>query len=501
MVNDEKEILSAEVFIDSFQVNVDTTAIDEELDRINRELQDYDIKASLEDYAIAVLCGILSGGIDFVMQPRGVISMDELKISATRLIDCLNKAQGDKAPPVSTKRIPHGKVKEGILGKLPGLEKLSVKGSPVGLVAAILRHLNHSGLVNIQGDDIKLIPEGITQNDGYWLLGTGIAVSVIKWLAGTSMSEEEYTNTHLSTLKKLRELARSTPAVDEIITGLDRWQGQLAGEMKGYKQKRKTGMGMDGIFVSMMHALSVLPTMKQTKLPGLLKKMETAKAYGIEDIPLAQMVSRQSMPVIINELLVRSAYFITHLMHELSVHENVENINWENIVPYGNRAIDRMITISSLTFSVADTADALVQTTIEIESGYILDIGNFKKRFNVIGAGRAAIAIQKDVSMERREAALIHERRLLTETKSQMVIEKLHAYQQALEERVSEYIAKDISVFLTGFDAMDRGARSGNSDLFIRGNVTIQRALGREPQFETQREFDELMDSDLPLQL
>lgn len=37
---------------------------------------------------------------------------------------------------------------------------------------------------------------------------------------------------------------------------------------------------------------------------------------------------------------------------------------------------------------------------------------------------------------------------------------------------------------------------SNDSNQVIRGNVTIQQALGREAQFTTQDEFDELMESD-----
>ena len=54
---------------------------------------------------------------------------------------------------------------------------------------------------------------------------------------------------------------------------------------------------------------------------------------------------------------------------------------------------------------------------------------------------------------------------------------------------------------MTGFDDINEGLRTNNSDLVIHGNVTIQRVLGRDVQFTTQKEFDELMDSDVPLQL
>ncbi len=70
-----------------------------------------------------------------------------------------------------------------------------------------------------------------------------------------------------------------------------------------------------------------------------------------------------------------------------------------------------------------------------------------------------------------------------------------------MEEKVSGYLAEDIAAFMTGFDYMDQGFETGDSDLVIKGNVVIQRVLGREPQFTNQKEFDDLMESEEVFQL
>ena len=87
------------------------------------------------------------------------------------------------------------------------------------------------------------------------------------------------------------------------------------------------------------------------------------------------------------------------------------------------------------------------------------------------------------------------------EAKAEWVTEQLEAYMRQLEERISKYLAEDISAFLMGFNDMDQGFRNGESDLVIKGNVVIQCVLGREPQFSNQHEFDDLMESDIPLKL
>ena len=77
----------------------------------------------------------------------------------------------------------------------------------------------------------------------------------------------------------------------------------------------------------------------------------------------------------------------------------------------------------------------------------------------------------------------------------------LRNFKAKLNEKLTEYLVEDIEAFMAGFDDINAGLKSNNSDLVIKGNVTIQRVLGREPQFTTQKEFDDLMDSDIPLQL
>ena len=96
---------------------------------------------------------------------------------------------------------------------------------------------------------------------------------------------------------------------------------------------------------------------------------------------------------------------------------------------------------------------------------------------------------------------MINEKRILTEARTAEAIKILEEYKTKLEETVSNYLAQDISAFLEGFDYMDSGLLNNDSDLVIKGNVIIQKVLGREPQFTTQQDFDELMASDEPLKL
>jgi hypothetical protein len=182
-------------------------------------------------------------------------------------------------------------------------------------------------------------------------------------------------------------------------------------------------------------------------------------------------------------------------------HDELSKINWNNVLPFRSRTVDRMLTVASMTFTVADTADAAIHAAIESGGNWVLFSGKFFTRFNYVGAGRAAIAVVKEISNENKETQLIHEKMILSEAKSAIFLSQLQEFKAQLEEKVSQYLVEDIEAFMCGFDYMNEGFKSGDSDLVIKGNVVIQRVLGREPQFTNQQEFDDLMESDIPLVL
>ena len=256
-------------------------------------------------------------------------------------------------------------------------------------------------------------------------------------------------------------------------------------------------MGIPGVFLSMLYEVAALPILKDSGLPLALDSIYEKQKFDLRhEVAIYKALGKQTIPVVINELLVRTMYFLSHLVKEVKANDGITGIDWNNVVPFKSRTIDRMLTVSTMTFSFADTADAAVHAAIESGGNWVLFSGRFVTRFNYVGAGRATIAIVKEFSNERKEEQLIHEKRLLTEAKTAIVLEQLQEYKQQLEERLSEYLAEDISAFLEGFDYIGEGVMTGDSDLVVHGNVIIQRVLGRKPQFTNQKEFNELMDSE-----
>ena len=104
--------------------------------------------------------------------------------------------------------------------------------------------------------------------------------------------------------------------------------------------------------------------------------------------------------MLLNEAFVRTGFFLSRLAREASSHDDLADIDWSHIVPIGNRTVDRMLAISSMTFSIADTADAATRAAMESGANWILLAGRMTARINYVGAGRATIAIAKEIDNE-----------------------------------------------------------------------------------------------------
>ena len=90
---------------------------------------------------------------------------------------------------------------------------------------------------------------------------------------------------------------------------------------------------------------------------------------------------------------------------------------------------------------------------------------------------------------------------LLYTTKEEYSVAMLQEFKTKLEAKLSAYLVEDLTSYMEGFEYISAGIDSNDLDMVIKGNTVIQRALGREPQFTNQEEFDEFMESDIPLQL
>lgn len=487
----------------SADANVEAPSIDRlntDLARVNQELERYTNHADKADYALAVASGVLSGLVDSLFVGEFSLNCANQwgNQQAENLVLNVAKYQGysETEPAQAIKYLENkfpiaaDKATAAFGGGLQHhLRDFSHHPTPVGLVCSILTQFTG----NVYGTDVSGKFKAVQlAEDGLALVGKSIP--------------------------------------EKITFGVVNWFFHMVSDVAGSSgsvMKGSFGTGLPGPLVSLLKEFSAAPLFKKQNAKGYkefsvyISKLFNGTLLGERDangdlIPLkfdlrtemgvAAQIGQQTIPVIINECFVRVFYSLRRLLGELSREDiqswgELDKINWNGIIPFRNRTVDRMLTIASMTFTVADTADAAVHAAIESGGNWVLFSGRFVARFNYVGAGRAALSIVRGVSNEKKEAQLIHEKMILSEAKAALFLKQLQAFKEQLDWKVSNYLAEDIEGFMAGFADMQQGLASGDSNLVIRGNVTIQKVLGREPQFTNQKKFDELMESDIPLVL
>ena len=522
----QEEVISGEVSLEESKnvtiplANpVNMSEIDAALDRVNKELIKYTNNADRFDYAYAVMSGIWAGVIDAMFVGQASFNGSEIGLSHQQINNFIQQYAktrglgGDRLNECIRDLEQAFKVAQdntwkgagiGVSAKNHHLADLAHHPTPIGLISSlIVQFLRIGTFVNKDGEwHFKFVKTDI--KDLVEFIAPAIITGILNWLVaiGEKKLEEETGEQIPEALVRIAHVVASTPVLIEIAKCADNWFGHLVSDMGGSKNTAGGGMGIPGVFISLLYEIASLPILKDSGLLAFVNDLYENKKIDLRhEVSLYKELGKQTIPVIFNEIYVRFGYFLLRLVDEMVDNNGFKTINWSNVVPFGNRTVDRMLTVASMTFTMADTADAAVHAAIESCGNWILFSGSFVSRFNYVAAGRVAFAIIKEVSNEQKEAQLIHEKLLLTEAKTVGVIEQFNAYRAELESRISNYLAEDIEQFLSGFDYMKQGFATGNSDLVIKGNVTIQRVLGRTPQFTNQQEFDEFMSSGTALVL
>lgn len=393
--------------------------------------------------------------------------------------------------------------KIGVSAKNHHLADLAHHPTPLGLVSSIIvQFLRVGTFVNNDGKMCFVFIEP-SKKELSEIIIPAFLTGFLNWLVMIAKNkiEDEADIKIPKAISRLAHTISSTPILIEIVKCADNWFGHLVSDMGGSKNTAGGGMGIPGVFVSLLHELCWIPGISNTCLPQIVNDLYVKQKVDLRhELAYVDNIKIQAIPVMLNEVFVRASYMLVILGRELSTKEDITKVNWNLVIPFNNRTVDRMIAVSTMTFNMVDTGDAALRAAVESGGNFVLFSGRFVARYNYVGAGRAALAIVKEVSNEVKETQLIHEKMLLMGVKAEIFMMQLQKFKEQLEEKVSNYLAEDIEEFIEGFDYINEGLSSNNSDLVIKGNVVIQKVLGREPQFTTQEEFDDLMSSEIPFE-
>lgn len=285
--------------------------------------------------------------------------------------------------------------KYGIDAKSHHLDDLAHHPSIIGLMASILTQFTKkSYFQNKSGENLKL---GITE------------VRVIDNI--NAYIKYGTTNVIEKNGKKALEVTLVGDTVKaKFACGIFNWVGHLISDLVGSHKSAaagKFGMGLPGPLVTTLKEIAMLPIIKNTPLPELLNKLFTNDnvlfgKYRLDlrsELALGLELGKQAIPVFINEMLVRSFYFVRRFIWEAKKAESFRDIEWSNTLPWKNRTITRMLTISMGTFEVIDLGDAAIRGAAKSGGNLAGFFAQFVLRVNFVGLGRFAVAIGTDAYM------------------------------------------------------------------------------------------------------
>lgn len=173
---------------------------------------------------------------------------------------------------------------------------------------------------------------------------------------------------------------------DKIFRGMWIWFFHLVSDMSGSNKTAGAGMGIPGPIISFAKELSSLPIIKETDLSKKLKCIYQKERFDLRsEIAVARELEKQSIPVIINEVIVRTFYFIRRFFVEYNDKKQLSKIEWRKVLPFNNPTITRMMTIASGTFLTIDASHALLKSYGEIAT--------FALNINIVNVFRFSITL------------------------------------------------------------------------------------------------------------
>ncbi len=202
----------------------------------------------------------------------------------------------------------------------------------------------------------------------------------------------------------------------------------MAGNISAIKEK-KEGAGIPGTVMSTLKELSALPCFQDTSFAENLRKAfqngigsgsnqldlgifnplfegASSKFDMRTELAVKHELKRQSIPVIINEVVVRSFYFVRRFISQMKDQKSLAEIEWKKLLPMNNRTIVRMMTIASGTFCLVDLGDATIRAGLESGGNPSVFLGKFILRVNFVGIGRFTLAVGADLYMEARKGRM-----------------------------------------------------------------------------------------------
>lgn len=451
-----------EIYKELEEVNDRLDIINQRVCELNTDIDRFTNQANWVDYTIAVACGILTGLVDvtwvqeFSMERGEAFSHEKINDFVIKTAQNRKISEEIQKTKVRYKREEKKlnkeiieEIKKNIKNEFNYKEKGEKKKQEI--LKKAIQFLEKYGapsdsVTSDFGGGLQHHLRDFAHHPNIFGLCFSILSQFTELAYGTDKKGD-----FISVKIKNKNFIGKTPK-EKFLFGVVFWFLHLASDMAGSHMNPGEGTGIPGPILSILKELSSLPIFKNkeevnefrifiskafngtlladTDELGKIIKESVTKVDLREEFAAFTEMSRQSIPVLLNEAMVRGLYFIHYLIVEIKKNGNkLKGINTEKIRPYKNRTIRRMITISTGTFMTIDLADAGIRAVSE--NGFTpAAIGAFVLRVNFVGVGRFAIAITSDIKMGAKKSKSVSEKIWLNNENLLLINSKVY-YKQA----------------------------------------------------------------------
>jgi len=503
------------------------------------------------DVAVALSSGVLSATLDLVFVND--INLNEAhKWGTEQVADFVQKVaykqtgyKGDLAGAIRKLESEYEIVADKLTADFGGgyahhLRDFSHHPTPVGLLFSIITQFTGEGYgTDVNGNfiHVKIEDKSLIGKDFFDKLYLGTvtwALHMVSDMAGSSSSAamgKEGTGIPGPLMSFLKELS-SIPIIKNI-----------AGE-NGNVGTAEYGKYNFSIMCSKLFNGTLLAEHDESGkiIKGSELKFDLRTELGIAH---ESIINKQYIPVLLNEIIVRSFYSVRNLCEELkqiNSLDELEKINVRNILPINNKKLMHMLTLATTAFSVTDISSATVKAAIKNKNnkaGFAIDVF---QGINYFGLGRfaisttseaantgkqlqeklatiansdyakiasrvltlteigtpvgfvsAALGVYQEISEAVKELEVAKEERDRIEKICQENILLIKEYQEELTLLIEDNLTTNLKTFNESMEKMNIAIKDGDVQSFIDSNALLQEFLGYNVQYKSLKEFDDLM--------
>lgn len=336
--------------------NSSFSAMDQQINDMKRDIEEYDkdiyrltSHATLLDYSLSVASGTLAGFLDIIFTKNLDLSSPGSLINgfATEL----------SGEPISSTKEAINVLNNG-LNASSSINNLCLasQASLMGLVFSIIGALTGSKILYTKNDEVKVehVKPVIDAS-----LFSGVFYGTIAWICHLISSKASFESNIPAGLKNL--------VFDATNSGL---------KVKGNDLYQAINNNIDS---SSLNAIS--------------NGLNTLKLLG-----------SQALVVGINEAVVRAVFFVREFFKEVK-QKNIKSfkelgkVDFKKTVPFNNRTVARMISVSLATMMAIDICDASIEAAIKSDGNKALFASNLAIRINFVGVGRIILAVSTELYM------------------------------------------------------------------------------------------------------